>query len=467
MPAPIERARGTAGRDGPPGTFGVRNLRRFMDEPLPFLEELANRYGDVVPFRMAGQRWLLLHHPADIEACLVAHAAVLGRDDYSRILQRALGNGLLTSEGELWKRQRKLAGAAFTPKRIKGYADAMAAVTARGLERWTPGRTVNLHEEMSHLTMEVVADVLFGAGVTADDVQTVAGTMEVFNDYFGRSLEAFLLPPWMLTPRNRAMTEANARIDGLIYRLIDERRREAQAGTNRSDLLGALVAATDESGGMDDRQLRDEAVTLFLAGHETTALALTHALYLLGRHPEAEARALGELDAALGGRLPTDADLPRLGYLERVVKESMRLLPPAWLTGREAKEDVEVNGLSIAKGTQLLFAQWTVHRDPRWFVDPEAFDPDRFLPERGKDRPRFAYFPFGGGPRVCIGNHFAMLEAVLMLAVVLQCFHVELLPHTRLDFAPAVTLRPAGAGLSVRLVARHAEARGARPVATA
>jgi cytochrome P450 len=467
MPPSIERARGTSHQEGPPGTVGVRNLRRFMDEPLPFLEELATRYGDVVPFRVAGRRWLLLHHPADIEACLVAHAAVLGRDDYSRILQRALGSGLLTSEGELWKRQRKLAGAAFTPKRIKGYADAMAAVTARGLDRWTHGRTVNLHEEMSHLTMEVVADVLFGAGVTTEDVQTVAGTMEVFNDYFGRSLEAFLLPPWAPTPRNRAMKEANARIDRLIYRLIDERRAEAQRGLARGDLLGALVAATDEAGGMDDRQLRDEAVTLFLAGHETTALALTHALYLLGRHPEAEARALGELEAVLGGRLPTDADLPRLGYLDRVVKESMRLLPPAWVTGREAKEDVEVNGLSIAKGTQLLFAQWTVHRDPRWFADPEAFDPDRFLPERSKDRPRFAYFPFGGGPRVCIGNHFAMMEAVLMLAVLLPRFHVELLPHTRLDFAPAVTLRPAGAGLSVRLAARAPAASGARPIVTA
>jgi cytochrome P450 len=454
MTSSIERARGHSGREGPPGTLGLRNLRRFMDEPLPFLEELAAQYGDVVPLRVAGQRWLLLHHPADIEACLVAHAGVLGRDDYSRILQRALGSGLLTSEGELWKRQRKLAGAAFTPKRIKGYADAMAAVTAQGLGRWKPGRTVNLHEEMSHLTMEVVADVLFGAGVTEEDVQTVGRTMEVFNDYFGRSLEAFLLPPWAPTPRNRAMAAANAQIDRLIYRLIDERRKEAQRGSARSDLLGALVAATDEAGGMDDRQLRDEAVTLFLAGHETTALALTHALYLLGRHPEAEARALGELDAALGGRLPTDADLPRLGYLERVVKESMRLLPPAWLVGREAKEDVEVNGLSIAAGTQLLFAPWTVQRDARWFPDPEAFDPDRFLPERSKDRPRFAYFPFGGGPRICIGNHFAMMEAVLMLAVVLQRFHVELLPHTRLDFAPAVTLRPAGAGLSVRLVAR-------------
>lgn len=460
MTSTFERARGTSGQKGPPGTYGLRNLRRFMGEPLPFLEESTARYGDVVDFLVAGKRWVLLNHPADIEAMFVTHAAVMGRDDYSRILKRVLGNGLLTSDGELWKRQRKLAGAAFTPKRIKGYASAMASVTDRGLGRLKTGETVNLHDEMSHLTMDVVADVLFGAGLGPGDVQTVGSSMEVFNDYFGRSLEAILLPPWVPTPRNQAMARALERIDRLVYRLIDERRAETQRGVVRDDLLGAMVAATDEAGGMDDRQLRDESITLFLAGHETTALALTHALYLVAQHPEIEARMLAEIRSVLGDRLPTEADVPRLALTERVIKEAMRLLPPAWLTGREATADVELNGMRFEKGTQFLVSQWLVHRDPRWFSDPEVFDPDRFLPERSKERPRFAYFPFGGGPRTCIGSHFAMMEAVLMLAITLRRFHVELLPHTRLDFAPSVTLRPNGAGLSVRLSARE-EARDA------
>jgi cytochrome P450 len=467
MTTTFERARGSIGGKGPPGLYGARNARRFMATPLAFLEESTRAYGDVVRFPVGGKPWVLLNHPTDIETMFVGCAAVMGRDDYSRVLKRALGNGLLTSDGELWKRQRKLAGAAFTPKRIKSYAAGMASVTDRGLGRWKGGTTINLHDELSHLTMDVVADVLFGAGLTRGDFETVSSTMEVFNDYFGRSLEAFFLPPWLPTPRNRAMERALERIDRLVYRLIDERRAEVAKGVHRDDLLGAMVTATDETGGMDDQQLRDESITLFLAGHETTALALTHALYLVARHPDVEARMLAEIRGVLGERLPTEADVPRLAYTERVIREAMRLLPPAWLVGRESTADVEVNGMHFEKGTQFLVSQWIVHRDPRWFADPEVFDPDRFLPERSKDRPRFSYFPFGGGPRTCIGNHFAMMEAVLMLAIIARRFHVELLPHTRLELAPSVTLRPAGDGLSVRLVERPSSdvVAASRPVA--
>lgn len=470
MTSSIERDRGATNRPGPPAFYGLRNLRRFMAEPLEFLSDLQRDHGDVCDFKVAGRRWVILNHPADIESMFVEHAAVMGRDDYSRVLQRALGQGLLTSDGELWKRQRKLAGAAFTPKRIKGYAEAMAGVTGRGLTRWRADSTVNLHEALSHLTMEVVADVLFGAGIDASDVALVGRTMEVFNDYFGRSLEAVLLPPTIPTPRNRAMTRALTEIDGLVYRLIEERRAAARRGdVLRDDLLGALVAATDEQGGMDDKQLRDETITLFLAGHETTALALTHALYQLAKHPQIEAAMVAEIRSVLGDRLPTETDVPKLALTERVIREAMRLLPPAWLTGRETTADVTVNGLHFEKGTQLLVSQWLVHRDPRWWRDPEAFDPSRFEPDRTKERPRFAYFPFGGGPRTCIGSHFAMMEAVIMLAVITQRFHVELLPHTTLSFSPSVTLRPAGEGLRVRLVergaARPSAARPAAPTA--
>jgi cytochrome P450 len=214
---------------------------------------------------------------------------------------------------------------------------------------------------------------------------------------------------------------------------------------------------------MGDRQLRDEAMTLFLAGHETTALTLAHTLYLLATHPEVERRLHDELASVVGDRLPTADDARALPYAERVLKESMRLYPPAWTTGREAAEDVDVGGYRIPKGSQILASQWVVHRDPRWFPEPERFDPDRWSPERAAQIPRYAYFPFGGGPRVCIGNHFAMLEATLMLAVIVGRWRLELLPGQRLAFKPSVTLRQAGPGLRVTLVARQPGAVHAGP----
>jgi cytochrome P450 len=319
---------------------------------------------------------------------------------------------------------------------------------------------------MSRVTMEVVADVLFGSGIPTEDYETVRDAMEVVNEFFANSPEAMLkIAPWVPTPRNVRMKRAVAQIDELIYRIIAKRR----AGDARDDFLGTLLTAQDDDGArMDDKQLRDEAVTLFLAGHETTALALAHTLFLLSTHPDVERRLYAELSEVLAGRAPTAADVKALPYTERVLKESMRLFPPAWTTGRAALEDVEIGGHRVPKGAQILVSQWVVHRDPRWFPNPEGFDPDRWLPERAKDLPRFAYFPFGGGPRVCIGNHFAMMEATLLLAVVMQRWQIELMPGQRLELKPSVTLRQKGPGLSVRLAeraARRAQADEPRPTA--
>jgi cytochrome P450 len=439
------RSQGTLGQ-APRSRYGLRPIARFVRRPLTFLQDIAEQHGDVVELPMLGKPWTFLFHPDDVEDLLVGHAADLARDDYSHVLKRVLGEGLLTSDGELWKRQRRLASAAFTPKRIREYAEAMARVTDQGLGRWKEGERIQLHEEMSHLTLEVVSDVLFGASVSDADFDTVREAMEVFNVLFAQSPETiFRIPTWVPTPLNRATQRAVQRLDALIARIVDTRRR---SGERRNDVLDALLAATDEDGSkMDDKQLRDEVVTLFLAGHETTALALTHALYALGKHPEVRRRLMTELDEVLGGRLPTQADVPKLVYAERVIKELMRLHPLAWLTGREVAKEITIAGHRLAVGTQVLVSQWIVHRDPRWWPNPEAFDPDRFEPEAVKARPRFAYFPFGGGPRVCIGNHFAMMEAVLMLAIVVQRFDVELLPFEELRFSPSVTLRPKGRGL--------------------
>ena len=396
-----------------------------------------------------GRPWFLVNHPDDIESVLVKHARVMGRDDYASVLERALGLGLLTSDGELWKRQRKLMAHAFVPKRIQSYADTMAQVTGGAIVGWTHGQEINLHQEMSRVTMEVVAEVLFGAGVGATDGETVRQAMEVINEFFANSPEAIAkLPPWVPTLRNLRVKRAVAQIDELIFRVIARRR----AGEHRDDLLGTLLAAEDETGArMSDRQLRDEAVTLFLAGHETTALALAHTLFLLSKHPDVERKLHAELTDVLGGRTPTADDVRTLKYTECVLKESMRLFPPAWTTGREALEDVTVGGRHIPKGAQILLSQWVVHRDPRWFPNPEGFDPERWRDGRAEAIPRFAYFPFGGGPRVCIGNHFAMMEAMLILAVVAQRFQLDLLPGQILELKPSVTLRQKGTGLKVRL----------------
>ena len=451
---------------GPAGNVGVRNIARFVSDQLGFMRGLADRYGDVVQLKMLGTPWFLVSHPDDIEAVFVKHARIMARDDYASVLERALGLGLLTSEGDLWKRQRKLMSQAFVPKRIQSYADAMVRVTDAGLAPWRHAEEINLHQEMSRITMEVVAEVLFGAGVSKHDVTTVREAMEVINEFFSNSPEVIVkLAAWVPTPRNRRMTRAVAQIDELIFRIIGARR----GGEQRDDLLGTLLAAQDDDGAkMSDKQLRDEAVTLFLAGHETTALTLAHTLFLLSTHPDVERKLFAELTEVLGGRLPNAADVKALPYMERVLKESMRLFPPAWTTGREAVEDVEIGGHAIPKGAQILISQWVVHRDPRWFPNPEGFDPDRWTPERVKDLPRYAYFPFGGGPRICIGNHFAMMEATLILAIIIQRWQLELLPGQRLELSPSVTLRQKGPGLRVRLAdraARRAQKSEARPTA--
>ncbi len=449
----IERRRGD--RSGPPGLYGVRNIVRFATGQLPMLRALADQHGDIVRMKVLGGWWFLISHPEDIETVAVKNARIMLRDDYTVVLQRALGLGLLTSDGDLWKRQRKLMAQAFTPKRIAEYASAMVRVTDRALASWRHGEEINLHEEMSRVTMEVVADVLFGASISAADVGTVRESMETINELFANSPEAIAkLPAWVPTPRNRRFNRAVARIDELIYSIIARRR----SGEQRDDLLGTLLAAQDEGGaGMSDQQLRDESITLFLAGHETTALALAHTLYLLSKHPVVERRLFAELESVLDGRLPSAEDVRSLPYTERVLKEAMRLYPPAWTIGREAAEDLEVGGVHIPKGAQILMSQWVVHRDPRWFPNPEGFDPDRWEPERAKALPRFAYFPFGAGPRICIGNHFAMMEATLILAMIAQRYRVELLPNQRLDLKPSVTLRQKGPGLRARIIAREAE----------
>jgi cytochrome P450 len=443
---------------GPPGVYGARNTLHFIANPLRWLRGLADDYGDLVSVKLLGRRYVIVSHPHDVERILVKEARIMKREDGVKIIARVLGQGLLTSEGDLWKRQRKLMAQAFSAKRIHDYGAAMVRVADEAIGHWKSGQTVNLHHEMTGITMKVVADVLFGESMDARDVAVVGDALEVVNEYASGSVEALLhVAKWVPTPRNLRVNRAVAALDRVVYEIIARRR----AGEPRDDLLGTLLAARDDDGaGMSDSQLRDEVMTLFLAGQETTSLALAHAFYLLSKHPASDRRLYAEIASALQGRLPTADDLRALPFADWVLKETMRLYPPAWAIGRENTEAFDLHGLKIPVGTQLIASPWIVHRDARWFPNPEGFDPERWSAERAKDVPRYAYFPFGGGPRVCIGNHFAMMEATLLLALLAQRFRVELLAGERLELKPAVTLRQEGRGLRVRLVARDVGAGG-------
>jgi cytochrome P450 len=385
-------------------------------------------------------RVILLVHPDAVEQVLVTDNHNYRKHYGLRMNRLLLGKGLLTSDGEFWLRQRRLAQPAFLRQRIAGYGETMVAYTERLLAGWRADETRDLQVEMTRLTLEITGKTLFGADVGGDAADVGRAMADALDSFEKRVSSLFPLPYWVPTATNRRLIRAVHCLDEILYRFIKERRASSEQW---DDLLSLLLHAHDEEGDrMTDQQVRDEAMTLFLAGHETTALALAWTGYLLAQHPEAEEKLRAELRAVLGDRAPTVADLPRLPYAERVVLESMRLYPPAWAIGREALHDTEIGGYPVRKGTTLFMSQWVTHRDPRWFDEPERFHPDRWAGGLAQRLPKFAYFPFGGGPRLCIGNTFALMEAVLVVATIFRQFRYELVPGHPVTLAPAMTLRP-------------------------
>jgi cytochrome P450 len=423
---------------GPRGHFLFGHTFRAIGDPLDFPTRCAREYGDLVRLRLGWMVVYLLSHPEHIELVLRGNHRNFRKDRGTRLLAGALGQGLLTSEGDTWRRQRQLAQPAFQLDQIQKYGAVMVAYTERMLQGWKAGEARDVHADMMRLTLDIVARTLFGTSV-AGQAETVGRVLDVVMTYYASVVSLFPWLQWLPTPGNRRYRRAKRDLDAVIYDTIARRRADGPG----EDLLSRLLSLRDEAGqGMTDRQLRDEVVTLFLAGHETTALALSYSFYLLATHPEAEARLSAELSEVLHGRPPTSADVPRLRYTEWVAKESMRLYPPAPSIGREAINDCEIGGYHVPKGTQIGLMQWIVHRDPRWFDGPAAFKPERWDNDLAKRLPRGAYFPFGDGPRICIGNHFAMMETVLILATVLQRYRLELAPGYRLELFPSITLRP-------------------------
>lgn len=427
---------------GPKGLPLLGNIRNLRRDRLDFIITNRDTYGDIVFYRIGPRRVYQLNNPEYVQYVLVKHPEIFHKSSsLKRATKQAIGQGLLTSDGELHKRQRKLVQPAFHHNRISAYADVMVRHTNKMLANWIDDQQLDIAHEMMSLTMQIVGKTLFDADVSedADSIGAAITTgLEATMERMTRPTQIFEKLP---TPTNRKRREAFQLLDDTIMGIINERRA---GGKDKGDLLSMLLMSEDEETGdqMNNKQVRDEVMTLFIAGHETTANALAWTFYLLSQHPEVEERLVTEIQDVLAGRDPTLADLQRLPYILMVIKESMRLYPPAWITTREAQESFELGGYTIPKGSLVMTSTYAIHRDPRFWDKPEQFDPERFSSQNEAQIPKYAYFPFGGGPRVCVGNQFALMETQLVLATVLQQYHLSLMEGQQIVPQPLVTLRP-------------------------
>ena len=432
--------------------FAWADVPAYFRDPLAYLARARRERGGFARLPLGPVTPFLVSEPALIEHVLVTDNKSYMKDFFMQLLaNEAVGRGLLTSEGDFWRRQRRLAQPAFHRERIAGYATTMIRCAERYADTLRPGQDRPLHRDMMELTLHIVAQTLFGDDEHIPTEEVGASLDVLMAHYADNLLLAFpALRSWPL-PANRRFRKAVARLDEILLSMITRRR----GSHGRNDLLAMLLSAQDDDGSrMTDRQLRDEVITLFTAGHETTGLALSYAFFLLSQHPQAAATLQAELRSVLGPerRPPTFADVPALRFCEAVVSETLRLYPPAWIVGREAAVDTTLAGVAIPRGSQVWMSQWVVHRDPALFPDPDKFRPERWLDGLQKRLPRFAYFPFGGGPRLCIGSSFAMVEATLVLATLARRFAFRVTPKLPLALLPSITLRPRD-GLPARIEA--------------
>jgi cytochrome P450 len=435
----------------------------FFDPQNPILLfEHLRRYGRAAHYRILRNDVVLLNDPADIGEVLIDKAASFGKDRTQKRMKILLGEGLITSDGETHRRGRRIAAPAFHRRRIEGYAGQIVSLAAEMREQWKPSVEFDISVEMMRLALQVVARTLFDTEVTPE-IHEINDQVNIIMDLYHFLVtlpraELLLNSP---LPKMRRFRAAKKRLDEVVDGMIRSRLAEVGARSGSSvhgDLLSMLVTAKDDEAGGDghrltSEELRDQVLTLFLAGFETVANALSWTWLLLGQNPDAERRLHAEIDAVVGGRLPTLEDMARLEYTGMVLSESMRLYPPAWAMGREVLEDVSIGPYRLRKGTMVFFSQYIVQRDPKWFPEPERFVPERFTPAAKAGRPRFAYFPFGGGGRQCIGESFAWMEATLALVTLVQRWRVELVQDQKIELQPKITLRPKN-GIRVRMFKR-------------
>jgi len=438
---------------GPPPRKGVlptlRYVWGFATDPIGFVGRRFDTYGDIYHAPGSPSGLYVLRKPQHIHEVLVTRASSFGKKHSAFTqLSRVLGDGLLVSEGEAWKRARRMVQPGFAPSRMAGYGVVMAEEARRTAAAWRDGQVLRLESQMTALTLRIVSRTLFGHDVSDDDIRTIARGMTSFQ----RSLTTDFLPSWLPTPNRLTLQRSLADLDRIVYRLIRERRSDVREPRDEgNDLLQMLVSAVDpeasgagpgDSRGLDEREVRDQLVTLFLAGHETTSQALTWAFYCLSRAPDAERALHAELDRVLGDREPTYADLENLPYTEKVLLEAMRLYPPVHAVVRCASEDTEIDGWRVPRGSEVAIWIYMTHRDPSIYPEPEAFRPERFDEAEASARPRLAYLPFGAGPRACIGRTFAMVEAKLILATLARRHRLSLAQRNPVVPRPMITLTP-------------------------
>ena len=439
-----------------PGVGSLPYYLRFAADPIGFVKSRFDRYGDIYYAASAGSGGLfVLRRPEHLKEVLVTHASSFTKEHTAfRTLSRFLGAGLLTTDGDTWTRQRRMVAPAFAPARLSEYAAVMSEEAAGATEKWRDGMTVEMGREMMELTLRVVSRTLFGHDVRAE-TEGVARAMSTFQH---KIATPDFLPAWFPSPTRRKVKDAIDTIDSVIFDMIARRRAESAESRKgvRPDLLQRLLTAVDEEGDgskLTEQEVRDQLVTLFLAGHETTSHALTWTLYLLSQNLGAAGRLYQELDAVLDGRPATFEDLPKLAYTEQVIEEAMRLYPPVYSVARFAREDTEIGGYVVPAGSEVMMWIYFTQRDARWFPDPTAFRPERFAPAEEAKMQRFAYLPFGAGPRACIGKSFAMIEAKIILATLASRFRFEHVRGHRAVAQPRITLVPKH-GMKMTLHAR-------------
>jgi cytochrome P450 len=436
------------------GEFLLGNLRQMKANPFQALCDWQRDYGDLASFRLAIRHFYLISHPKLIEQALIKQSDIFVKmydPKKPTGLALVLGQGLVTSQGELWQRQRRLMQPVFQRRNLASLLPQIVTAGNNLLARWRllgDGAQVNLADEMMQVTLEVITQTMFSTSVL-DKIERIAPALDTLLRYAAKSVvNPLRMPLFIPTQANREFNAASALLDDLIYGIIEQRRTQT---TVHNDLLDMLLNASDDSGNlMSDKQIRDEVITIFTAGHETTANLLTWTLYLLARHPDVLAKLRQELDN-LQGNIPTAEDLQQLVYTKAILNESMRFRPPVGIMMRRISKDTELDGYLLKQGRLVIFSIYNIHHHPDFWQQPEQFDPERFLSSENR---RFSFMPFGTGERICIGNHFALLESQLLLSMIIQHFDLQLLNTDEAEIEMAVTLKPKG-GVPAKLAVRN------------
>jgi cytochrome P450 len=433
---------------GPRGDPVFGSGRRYADDPFAFVTACEQAYGGVARFDLGPMETYLVTDPEGIERVLVSESDRFSKPEIGDdAIGDLLGEGLLTSEGDTWQRGREVAAPAFRMDRLGSFTDRIAGHAKTMVTDWNDGDVRDVEREMTQVTLRVICDLMLGVELDDERVQTIGEALEPVGAKFEPSPLRTWIPEWIPSATNLRYRRGVEALDEVVAEVID--RRRGDRSEDATDYLGALLQAADR-GVIDGDRVRDEVMTTLLAGHDTTALALTYTWFLLSEHPDYEDRVHREVDRVLGNDRPTMADVRDLSVTKRAVEESMRLYPPVYVLFRAADESITLGDYRVPEGATVMLSQWATHRSERYWEDPDRFDPDRFAPERSADRPRFAYFPFGAGPRHCIGKHLAMLEARVILSTVARRYRLEYLGDPDFERQPTLTMHPAD-GMNVRV----------------